>query len=83
MIPCVCRSPCGERGLKYHEPPPVTDSAKSLPLRGAWIEIRQSRRRRSCWRSLPLRGAWIEIAYEVYRAAPEESLPMRGAWIEI
>ena len=34
-----CRSPCGERGLKYH----IVDAAElktlSLPVRGAWIEI--------------------------------------------
>ena len=33
----------------------------SLPVRGAWIEIRPKKKRTDIWRSLPVRGAWIEI----------------------
>ena len=33
----------------------------SLPPRGAWIEILESRKDKSAWESLPPRGAWIEI----------------------
>ena len=34
---------------------------KSLPLRGAWIEIVINKNNRPVNMSLPLRGAWIEI----------------------
>ena len=33
------RSPCGERGLKYHSFRGYTAPPGSLPVRGAWIEI--------------------------------------------
>ena len=35
--------------------------ALSLPVRGAWIEIRKCGRARTLPRSLPVRGAWIEM----------------------
>ena len=35
----MCRSPHGERGLKYHSPPAGGPVSRSLPARGAWIEI--------------------------------------------
>ena len=34
-----CRSPRGERGLKFPEPQKGPDVLLSLPPRGAWIEI--------------------------------------------
>ena len=34
-----CRSPCGERGLKYRLMCYHFRRRKSLPVRGAWIEI--------------------------------------------
>ena len=34
-----CRSPCGERGLKLTRQRVTPPNAKSLPVRGAWIEI--------------------------------------------
>ena len=37
------RSPCGERGLKYAGISAAVDKAKSLPVRGAWIEIQSFR----------------------------------------
>ncbi len=33
------RSPCGERGLKFRVWYRLSDRSKSLPVRGAWIEI--------------------------------------------
>ena len=36
---CERRSPCGERGLKSCTPQPAFPQARSLPVRGAWIEI--------------------------------------------
>ena len=35
----MCRSPCGERGLKFEEYDGDFDFTESLPVRGAWIEI--------------------------------------------
>ena len=78
------RSPCGERGLKY---PPLCyhfSRRKSLPVRGAWIEMRSGfSAPRFQSRSLPVRGAWIEMRYPTFRTARQRSLPVRGAWIEI
>ena len=34
-----CRSPCGERGLKFHNINSYNKRGASLPVRGAWIEI--------------------------------------------
>ena len=57
------RSPSGERGLKSQEATAQNRLLRSLPIRGAWIEIRPSRRAGTgCPASLPTRGAWIEIA---------------------
>ena len=39
IVDCICRSPCGERGLKYYLPPYLFTSVTSLPVRGAWVEI--------------------------------------------
>ena len=56
-----CRSPCGERGLKYQAAGGSNQARMSLPVRGAWIEINLKMHRRQKWMSLPVRGAWIEI----------------------
>ena len=58
--------------------------AQSLPVRGAWIEIRRAADLLQRRVSLPVRGAWIEIppAYTCGDGALQ-SLPVRGAWIEI
>ena len=56
------RSPCGERGLKYIIQHAIEGSEKSLPVRGAWIEMPLSGRGIVPFpQSLPVRGAWIEI----------------------
>ena len=57
----VRRSPCGERGLKWRSWASCSAASKSLPVRGAWIEIVTRRGRIRKVRSLPVRGAWIEI----------------------
>ena len=56
------RSPHGERGLKFPLLYMIDDVEKSLPPRGAWIEISQPKgiENANTW-SLPPRGAWIEI----------------------
>ena len=58
-------------------------SIKSLPVRGAWIEIKHACPAVWAIRSLPVRGAWIEICIVTGRAWAWWSLPVRGAWIEI
>ena len=80
----LCRSPCGERGLKYHTKRNPRGLLLSLPLRGAWIEIKLLVRTLPEIRtSLPLRGEWIEISLPGGRCNTSLSLPLRGAWIEI
>ena len=57
-----CRSPCGERGLKFCCEVCVNPHYQSLPVRGAWVEMMlhgQRNPRRA--RSLPVRGAWVEM----------------------
>ena len=56
------RSPCGERGLKFSVLPIMASEVKSLPVRGAWIEIEVHFCDFLRRLSLPMRGAWIEIA---------------------
>ena len=34
-----CRSPCGERGLKWVFMVIMGDDVESLPVRGAWVEM--------------------------------------------
>ena len=40
-----CRSPCGERGLKYQPARHKVIAFLSLPVRGAWVEIYDNTRR--------------------------------------
>ena len=57
---------------------------KSLPSRGAWIEIQPALTGKSYnIASLPSRGAWIEIVCVKNNYIYNESLPSRGAWIEM
>ena len=57
---------------------------KSLPSRGAWIEIFMHLVYKLAKdRSLPSRGAWIEILQTFLESCGTMSLPSRGAWIEI
>ena len=56
---------------------------KSLPSRGAWIEIAPFMALESAFASLPSRGAWIEIEKIFLGSVMIKSLPSRGAWIEI
>ena len=56
------RSPCRERGLKCYIQTCKAGTRESLPVQGAWIEMRRlSPLRLRKW-SLPVQGAWIEIA---------------------
>ena len=53
----VGRSPQGERGLKYSVVIAAAEEKKSLPARGAWIEIGRTCGRRSCPRVTPRKGS--------------------------
>ena len=77
------RSPCGERGLKYDYIIALSGAIMSLPVRGAWIEIKSDKRELIEALSLPVRGAWIEISAVALSQKIVASLPVRGAWIEI
>ena len=57
----ISRSPCGERGLKSTAPAVCCPPEGSLPVRGAWIEIRRLKLYPCKFASLPVRGAWIEM----------------------
>ena len=56
-----CRSPHGERGLKFLSSETVICSPWSLPPWGAWIEISSPARTDKRLESLPAWRAWIEI----------------------
>ena len=60
-----CRSPHGERGLKFAPLVTLPHLRQSLPPRGAWIEISSSYKPPPPRKSLPPRGAWIEICYDI------------------
>ena len=56
------RSPYGERGLKLdNNSGSIPLIRRSLPIRGAWIEICYKHHPADPYWSLPIRGAWIEI----------------------
>ena len=57
----LCRSPCGERGLKSVIFSMPFLQLLSLPVRGAWIEIVSRPNDPVDALSLPVRGAWIEM----------------------
>ena len=58
----VRRSPCRERGLKYAVVDGQVEVVLSLPVQGAWIEMRNNLvGKHDAVTSLPVQGAWIEI----------------------
>ena len=61
----------------------MVEAEKSLPVRGAWIEILLAFSNMARTVSLPVRGAWIEIAVSGLPETWIKSLPVRGAWIEM
>ena len=77
------RSPHGERGLKCLRAVRLRRASRSLPARGAWIEILFNMVDEFAKMSLPARGAWIEIITAKLLNITPPSLPARGAWIEI
>ena len=84
MRVCERRSPCGERGLKLLAALAAAGGSASLPVRGAWVEIRPFPASGIPGvGSLPVRGAWVEIGEPFLIMSSEGSLPVRGAWVEI
>ena len=79
----MCRSPCGERGLKLQTKSANLDEYKSLPVRGAWVEIVVPTIKPCVTPSLPVRGAWVEMSRLRSRGLGSQSLPVRGAWVEM
>ena len=69
--------------MKFFWPKNAIGGPASLPVRGAWIEIRRGLQNFCCRMSLPVRGAWIEIPFHPREKFRLQSLPVRGAWIEI
>ena len=72
----LSRSPRGERGLKYHADLECNQEHRSLPARGAWIEINGKPTGEFIRiMSLPARGAWIEIRinYQLQKAGIRRS----------
>ena len=78
------RSPHGERGLKSRCVSGKILLPKSLPARGAWIEIRcaNAGNNRYCCRS-PHGERGLKCLNDVLVFRTKMSLPARGAWIEI
>ena len=76
----MSRSPHGERGLKYKLTDTIKNLDKSLPARGAWIEIFLIWGAFGGGWSLPARGAWIEIAWQdLVHPAPWHVAPRTGS----
>ena len=64
-------------------PPARLTALVSLPVRGAWVEIRPVKQAPLYRESLPVRGAWVEMLDLKKKIARGMSLPVRGAWVEI
>ena len=47
--------------MKYGKGRCYFDGLMSLPVRGAWVEIKPKQYRGACRPSLPVRGAWVEM----------------------
>ena len=69
--------------MKYLIVTILKSTGRSLPLPGAWIEIKWWIDKDIMPESLPLPGAWIEINMPDTVNTTVSSLPLPGAWIEI
>ena len=81
IVTLRCRSPCGERGLKYICPDTMkTSQYPSLPVRGAWVEItRRPTTKNEQGQSLPVRGAWVEMLFMPMRIRKHNVAPRAGS----
>ena len=76
----ICRSPRGERGLKFRSDFVCVYYVVSLPSRGAWIEIIiHYGHIRTLLASLPSRGAWIEIRTWLFSKFWAKVAPLAGS----
>ena len=73
------RSPCGERGLKCPCVKIVCEVLRSLPVRGAWIEMGEDIHDSISFASLPVRGAWIEMSVRANRRGFGGVAPRAGS----
>ena len=74
-----CRSPHGERGLKYPMVKTMGFRLMSLPAWGAWIEIVPPLYISGAVPSLPAWGAWIEMARALFRRFSPSVAPRMGS----
>ena len=81
--PATCRSPHGERGLKYDSHGAAQDHRRSLSSWRAWIGIRPRPCRCRQLRSLSSWRAWIEIRRSARSSTASPSFSSWRAWIEI
>ena len=79
----VCRSPCGERGLKLRKLLHNASSFSRSPCGERGLKSRLLGVRVCTLPSLPVRGAWVEIGRGSASCRRKASLPVRGAWVEI
>ena len=78
-----CRSPCGERGLKFDALVYFMQAVLSLPMRGAWIEIAKCEIIAWVVGRSPCGERGLKLIPSSALSRDPASLPMRGAWIEI
>ncbi len=79
----VCRSPCGERGLKLSGARWHSGTPRRSPCGERGLKCAEAHAPRRRVESLPVRGAWVEIIVCAAIAARALSLPVRGAWVEM
>ena len=83
----MCRSPCGERGLKLFDLVGYDVNETSLPVRGAWIEIQEPSGGHPEWHSRSPcgeRGLKFENAEDAIRETSRSPCGERGLkWTSI
>ena len=65
--------------MKFRARPETIKLVRSLPARGAWIEIGNNGQTKYYGLSLPARGAWIEIDYNAAHMPVAAVAPREGS----
>ena len=65
--------------MKYPRCTEFYKEIRSLPVRGAWIEIADPAEIQRTGKSLPVRGAWIEIFDEIDNGISVMVAPRKGS----
>ena len=65
--------------MKWKERKKLAKNLKSLPVRGAWIEIGTAANGCVSLKSLPVRGAWIEMSDGVVIVGGHPVAPRAGS----